>query len=68
MSNGKVAFHCELCDEEIYVGDEYYDIPAVGKCCTSCIDDCHRYDAEDESYNVYVDMCIDEMKERQAGL
>ena len=64
MSENKVAFKCELCDEAIYVGDDYYDIPGVGYCCTKCIDDCKRYEAEDEAYNAYIDMLIDEMKER----
>ena len=60
---GRIAFRCELCDNEVFVGDEYYNIPGVGKCCTSCIDDCHQYDAEDENYNAYIDARIDEMKE-----
>ena len=42
----KVAFTCELCEDDICLGDEYYDIPGLGKCCTNCIDDAHKYDAE----------------------
>ena len=55
MSDNKQAFTCALCDEAIYVGEEYYDIPGVGKCCTSCIADCHYDEAEDEAYNAYID-------------
>ena len=61
--SARVAFSCAICDEAIYVGEDYYDIPGVGKCCVGCIDDCKHYDAEDESYNAYVDMQIDEMRE-----
>ena len=59
------AFTCALCDNAVYVGDDYYEIPNLGKCCTSCIDDCKQYDAEDEAYNAYIDAQIDEMKERR---
>jgi hypothetical protein len=68
MSDNKEAFTCALCDEAIYVGEDYYDIPNLGKCCTSCINDCKCYEAEDESYNAYVDAKIDEMREERAGI
>lgn len=54
------AFTCQLCDESIYEGEDYYMIPGVGPCCETCIDDCRRYDAEagpdpDEAYERSVD-------------
>lgn len=58
------AFTCALCDNAVYVGEDYYDIPGVGKCCESCIKDCHRYEAEDEAFNDYIDSLIDEQRER----
>ena len=45
----RVAFECEICEGDIYEGEEYYDIPGLGKCCTNCISDAHHYDAEAES-------------------
>lgn len=68
MSEDKIAFKCELCDDAIYVGENYYDIPGVGRCCKDCIDDCKCYEAEDESYNAYVDAEIDRMREERLGL
>lgn len=65
MSNNKEAFKCELCDEAIYVGEEYYDIPGAGKCCKGCIDDCHHYEAEDEAYNDYIDRMVEEERDRR---
>lgn len=65
MSENNVAFKCELCDEAIYVGEEYYDIPGVGKCCKGCIDDCHEDEAEDEAYNAYIDRMFEEERERR---
>lgn len=52
----RVAYICEICEEPIYEGDEYYDIADFGKCCAECISDAHHYDAEapgpdpDEAY------------------
>jgi hypothetical protein len=42
------AFTCVICEGPIYVGEDYYDIPGVGKCCEECISDCHRSCAEKE--------------------
>lgn len=42
----RIAFECEICGGDIYEGEEYYDIPDLGKCCANCINDAHRYDAE----------------------
>ena len=44
----RVACSCAICDEDIYEGDDYYDIPMLGKCCTICIDDARRFDIECE--------------------
>lgn len=65
MKSDGIAFKCNICNDPVYVGDEYYDIPQVGKCCKDCIDDCHHYDAEDEDYNAYIDAKIDEMREER---
>lgn len=62
-SNARKAFTCELCEDSIYEGEDYYDIPGVGVCCEKCIDDCKRYDAE--AY----DPCMDLAKEaREEGM
>lgn len=42
----KEVYHCIICDEPIYEGDDYYDIPGLGPCCEPCIDDAHCYEAE----------------------
>jgi hypothetical protein len=63
--NNREAFKCELCGDPIYVGEDYYNIPGVGKCCEGCIAECHEYDAEDEAFNAYVDRLIDEQKEER---
>lgn len=42
----KEVYSCAICDEPIREGDEYYDIPDYGKCCTDCMNNCHHYDAE----------------------
>lgn len=41
-----VVYHCELCEEPIREGDDYYDIPSLGTCCEGCIRKSKRYDAE----------------------
>ena len=40
------AFICSICDEAIYEGSDYYQIPGLGPCCEECIGDCRRYDAD----------------------
>lgn len=62
----RVAFTCAICGEAVYVGEDYYDLPELGKCHEDCVKDCKRYEAEDESFNAYIDAKYDEMKERQA--
>lgn len=59
----RIAFICELCEEPIYEGDEYYDIPGLGKCCAECISDAHHYDAEasDNSDDLYDSMRGEEL-------
>lgn len=52
----RAVYSCAICEESIYEGDDYYSIPELGVCCTSCIDDCKRYEAEldddvDDTYN-----------------
>ena len=42
----KPVYTCAICENPIYEGDDFYDIPDYGCCCTECIDDCKRYDAE----------------------
>jgi hypothetical protein len=42
----KEVYHCTICDEPIYEGDDYYNIPGLGPCCETCIDESKRYDAE----------------------
>lgn len=42
----KRVYRCAICREAILEGDEYYDIPGLGPCCETCIDDAHHYDAE----------------------
>ena len=45
----KRVYSCAICDDDIREGDEYYDLPKLGKCCARCIDDAHCYEAEVES-------------------
>ena len=40
------CYTCEICERTIYEGDDYYNLPDLGICCTECIDDCKRYAAE----------------------
>lgn len=42
----RIAHDCVLCNNPIYEGDDYYDIPDLGVCCTNCIEDSRRYSAE----------------------
>ena len=44
--DARVVFKCKICDEPIYEGNDYYQIPGMGPCCEECIDDARRYDAE----------------------
>lgn len=44
----RIAFTCELCEEPIYEGEDYYNIPGFGKCCEDCINGARRYNAERE--------------------
>lgn len=53
----RVAYSCELCEEPIYEGDDYYDIDGIGRCCEECIEGSKRLCAE-------VDERIDEAYER----
>ena len=41
-----VVYRCRICDGEIREGDDYYDIPGLGPCCETCIDESKCYDAE----------------------
>ena len=40
------VYTCAMCEEPILEGDDYYEIGDFGMCCTNCIDDAKRYDAE----------------------
>lgn len=42
----KQVHECNLCSWGIYEGDDYYDIPELGPCCATCIDEAKRFDAE----------------------
>lgn len=44
--NRKMVYRCRICDGGIYAGDDYYEIPDLGPCCESCIDESKRYEAE----------------------
>ncbi|MGG5461470.1 hypothetical protein [Clostridium sp. B9] len=44
----KVAFECTHCGNEIYVGDDYYEIGDMKLCC-ECIDECRTL-AEDSEF------------------
>lgn len=44
----RAVYNCEICNEPILEGDEYYNIPNFGICCAECISDAHHYDAECE--------------------
>ena len=46
-----VAATCECCGNEIYEGDDYFDLSELspkltGWCCADCISNAHHYDAE----------------------
>lgn len=43
-----IAFSCAICNEPVYEGEDYYEIPELGKCCEDCIRDCKCYCAERE--------------------
>lgn len=53
----RIAFHCEICDEPIYEGDDYYDLRPLdhGMCCTTCVEDmkCHDAEGDDGSDAAY---------------
>ena len=38
MFSEHIAFRCTICGGEIYEGEDYYDVPRLGKCCRDCID------------------------------
>ena len=60
------SFTCELCNNAIYEGEDYYDIPGIGVCCEDCIDTCKRYDAEapyEGSLEEYYDNLRDQIRE-----
>lgn len=42
----KCVYSCAICDEDILEGDDYYNIPKLGYCCESCINEAKRYEAE----------------------
>ena len=44
--NRGIVFRCEICEEPIREGDDYYDIPDLGPCCEKCISESKCYDAE----------------------
>lgn len=46
----KRVYRCAICGDDILEGDDYYDIPKLGKCCEACIDDCKCLDAELPEY------------------
>lgn len=42
------VYTCEICNEDIYEGEDCYKIPDYGVCCTHCIDECKCYSVEPE--------------------
>lgn len=42
--------NCKICGEPVREGDDVYDIPGFGVCCTICIDESKHYDVEVEDY------------------
>lgn len=42
----KRVYSCAICNEDILEGDDYYDVPTLGPCCETCIEDSKCYDAE----------------------
>ena len=40
------VYTCAICDEPIYEGQDYFEIPGLGPCCEGCISECRRYEAE----------------------
>lgn len=44
-SEPKVAFNCDWCGDEIYLGDDYYDI-AGDKVCEDCLNNEVKHTAE----------------------
>lgn len=49
----KCVYKCAICGWEIFEGDSYYEIPKLGPCCETCIDEAKQYDAqlEDPDYD-----------------
>ena len=45
-SKRKRVFICAICTDDILEGDDYFQIPDLGPCCETCIEDSKRYDAE----------------------
>ena len=42
------VYTCVCCDEPIFEGDDYYEIPGFGTVCEKCIEDAHYCSAESE--------------------
>lgn len=42
----KCVYRCAIDGCDILEGDDYYYIEGLGPCCTDCIEDSKRYDAE----------------------
>lgn len=42
------VYSCAICEEAILEGDDYYDIPGLGPCCETCIEEARCLDAEME--------------------
>ena len=63
-----VAFHCDCCGEEIYVGEDYYEIEDV-RICKECLiewmDKYYKKEAEAEEYEPDPDRAYDEWRDKQ---
>ena len=66
MFSEHIAFRCTICGGEIYEGEDYYDVPRLGKCCRSCIDTAYCCDAglegpdPDQAYEAYREGVLDD--------
>lgn len=41
----RAVYSCGICKEDILEGEDYYDLPELGECCTRCVEGCWHCDA-----------------------
>ena len=56
------VYSCAICGNDIIEGEDYYDLPKLGKCCEDCVRDCKCYEAEIEEPD---DGTYDSMREEE---